>query len=489
MRSMRGRLLFGLLLGLIILLAVSGTFFYLYMRTVLERQFEAALAAKADALCSLVKWQSNGELELELSQDRSSHRGLHGSFEYFQFWREDGTVVARSPALGKNNLPYSGADNSRFEPIVLPNGNPGKVLIRRFVPRDEDEDRADGRNARAQTAASADRSITLAVAQDRVELDRIMAVLFSGSLLLAAFLAVGTILVVGVSVRQGLKPLERVAREADRIDERSLHVRFSAEDLPAELQPICRRLNDSLERLEKAFQRERRFTADVAHELRTPIAELRTLAEVALKWENDPENSAAFFRDTRDIARQMEGIVSALLSLVRCQSQSVPILREPVDAGKLIEEAWQACATRAAERKLTASFDLPASLVLETERTLLHSILVNLFTNAVNYSPLGGTITCLARHDHLGIRIGISNETDALDLEDLPHLFEPFWRKDPARTDGSHCGLGLTLVDAYAKILGGKVAAQMPGEKSIRLTLDLPLKNPPDSIRGGQTHD
>jgi two-component system sensor histidine kinase QseC len=94
-------------------------------------------------------------------------------------------------------------------------------------------------------------------------------------------MVVGTAVIVALTVRRGLRPLGRVAEEAATIDA-----------MPGALKPICLRLNDSLERLEAAFARERRFTADVAHELRTPIAELRCLADVALKWQGEPESGS-----------------------------------------------------------------------------------------------------------------------------------------------------------------------------------------------------
>ena len=170
----------------------------------------------------------------------------------------------------------------------------------------------------------------VAVAHDTGELDRFLAILLWSSILITAVASAGTVAVVQVVVWRGLRPLQDVAARAAQIDEQSLHIRFPLDGLPAELQPICLRLNASLQKLQQAFQRERRFTADAAHELRTPIAELRALANVALRG-GDSGTSAVYFEDARDIAVQMERIVSNLLALARCHAGAMQIVREPVD--------------------------------------------------------------------------------------------------------------------------------------------------------------
>ena len=303
----------------------------------------------------------------------------------------------RSPALGINDLPRTmAADTPVFANIELPQGRPGKAILFRFAPVAEDEDLAEGAASRKTNGTTSGKRVIVSVAQDRSELKQIMAVLFSALLGIAAFMAIGTVAVVGFVVRRGLSPLHGVASQAARIDAQTLGFRFSLAGLPGELQPICLRLNESLERLQEAFQRERRFTADVAHELRTPIAELRALAEVALKWDGDRETSLGYFKDARDIARQMEATVATLLSLARCQSGTMTVVRESVNLGEVIRKAWDGHQQEAAQRHLDVTFDLPERLLLDTDRTMLHAIMSNLFANAAQYTRIGGTVACKA---------------------------------------------------------------------------------------------
>ena len=473
--SIRRKLIVGLLLGLMALLLTSGTILYSCMNTVLKGQFDIALTAEAHVICGLVKLQRDGEIEIDNPQGPTSQLGAAANAQYFQVWREDGTVLLRSPALGKEDLPHAAAaDAPVFADFELPQGRPGRVVLLRFLPVAEDEDVPGDTAAHKPSAQLADNRVIVAVAQDRSELKGIMTVLFSALLGIAAFMAIGIVAVVSAVVRRGLSPLQRVAAEAARIDPQALDFRFSLAGLPDELQPICLRLNDSLERLQKAFARERRFTADVAHELRTPIAELRSLADVALKWDGDRETSLGYFKDAQDVARQMERIVTTLLSLARCQSGTMTVVRESVNLGDLIRDAWDGHRQAAAERHLAVTFDQPSKLVVETDRTMLQSIMSNLLANAAEYARIGGTVACRAVANGSGLKFTVTNDADCLSPDDLPHMLEAFWRKDAARSDGSHCGLGLTLVAAYAAALGGKIEVSLPKHDSICVALDLP---------------
>lgn len=312
------------------------------------------------------------------------------------------------------------------------------------------------------------------VAQDRSELERTLRILYSSLVGVAVLLAAATLAIVTCAVRLGLSPLEQLAQQAAAIAPESLGVRFPTAGLPDELKPICRRLNESLDRLQAAFQRERRFTADVAHELRTPITELRTLADVALKWQGDLETSASYFRDVQEIAGQMEKTVSTLLALARCQSGALAIAPENLVLGEVVQDAWNSQREQAASRNLAVRFDIPASLVLETDRTLLLAMVANLLANAIEYTPRGGSMECRAELSGSETKLVVSNDADSLCPEDIPSLFEPFWRKDPARTDSSHSGLGLALVAAYADVLGGRVDAQLERDGKLGILLALP---------------
>jgi signal transduction histidine kinase len=281
-------------------------------------------------------------------------------------------------------------------------------------------------------------------------------------------------------LRRGLAPLDTMAAEAQSIDERSLDRRFANGALPAELEPIRTRLNDLLERLERSFDRERRFNAAVAHELRTPIAELRALSEIALRWPEsaDAEKNMA---DVSAVAQEMQSVVDALLTLRRVESGAESIELEPVRVDEIVRATIGAYDKAAAARNQTLKVKLAAGMTIDSHPHMLRSIISNLVSNAIEYAPEGSTIEIACRVESDRFTLSTRNPAPDLTPEDVQHLFEPFWRKDAVRTTGSHAGLGLTLTDSLAKALGCTLSARLDsgGKLSIEIA-GAPLHRDPE---------
>lgn len=477
--SIRGRLLTGLLLSLIGLYVAAGLTMFVSARALLQRQFDATLAAKAEALASLIRLTPGGRVTIEPLETLPAWNGASGS-DLYEVWAEDGSALLRSPALEKNDLPRGQiAEAPRFAGAVLPGGASGRAVTFRLTPASDDEDEHDTATAAKDRQPSSTKTVVVAIAQDSRELDRFLSILLRASVLITVVASVGTVAVVHVVVRRGLRPLQDVAARAAQIDVQSLHIRFPIDGLPAELQPICLRLNASLEKLQQAFQRERRFTADAAHELRTPIAELRALADVALHGSalrgSASGPAAEYFQDARDIAVQMERIVSTLLALARCHAGTMNIVREPVDVSAVLMDGWRLNQSTAGARRVDARFEIPPRATVITDRTMLQSVLGNLLGNAAEYGTPGGTVVCKAEVEGEKLRVRVVNPSEGLEPDDIGHFFEPFWRKDASRTDGSHSGLGLTLVRAYAELLGGSVTAALTDGGSLCMAVELPV--------------
>jgi signal transduction histidine kinase len=304
------------------------------------------------------------------------------------------------------------------------------------------------------------------VARPRRVLDQALEAVLSALIAVGALLVLGVSLLVWRSVGRGLVPLERLADQTARIDVHSLQGRFPTQGLPAELVPICTRLNDLLDRLSASFDRERRFSADVAHELRTPLAELRNIAEVAMQFPGgrDP------LPDVLGAALQMERLVSALLALSRAEAGRQPVALQPIDLGRLAEETWAPFAPRAAERHLRVT-SRASRTVVETDVVLIAAIFGNLFANAVDYTPAGGALEwALSGAGELSV----VNDNASLAAADLPHVFERFWRKDAARTDGQHGGLGLSLAQSFARLLGATLTLELGERNRVHARLVIP---------------
>ena len=434
MNSIRVRLLSSICLCLLMVFAVSGLLLYFYLRHVLESNFDAALFERADVFARTTEQQENGALEFEFLESNLAEYWPHPKAEYYEVWRQNGDVVGRSPSLAGRDLLVSIPPNSlslfgklwrspSFQNTDLPDGRRGRVVMLSFVAH------------AAEGAPQPVEQLTMALASSRTDLDKALSRVLKGLFLAGLALVAGAFPAVWWSVRRDLFSLQLLAEQANTIDADNLSFRFPTHSLPGELMPICRRLNSLLERLEAAFNRERRFTADAAHELRTPIAELRTLAEVGIR---DTSQSARdmreYFEDALDIARHLENLVTTLLALTRCEAGLQPVDMQAVDAASIIRDLWSDYARQAESLGLSASADLPDSAPITTDAGLLKAMLANLLSNAVSYTPQGGRIHLAVLSDKESMALTIENTSRDLRPDDLSHLFEPFWRKQQERT-------------------------------------------------------
>jgi len=371
-KSIRRQLILTLVVCLAVLFAGASAALYVYARGALLGQFDGALGVKVRSFAGMAEVDvKDGEtlFELEFADYALPEFQPSPDAEYFQVWRRDGTVLARSASLDGRDLRRVAAGHDgtlRLENVDLPDGRHGRAAALRFTPALEPGREIPGFDARAP-----ENSLCMLLARSREDLDHALTTLLAGFAVMGGVLALGLVLTVRWSVGRGLRPLEGIAGEAAAIESTSLSHRFPEESLPVELIPITRRLNELLGRIEAAFERERRFSADVAHELRTPLAELRTLAEVALRAKPAPGSGGlarTYFRDVLDIARQMESVVAALLSLVRCEAERQEATLEPVDLPALVRKAADPFREEAQERNVSLELELPGSATARSDR-------------------------------------------------------------------------------------------------------------------------
>ena len=460
-----------MLVAFTLLLGGGGAASYFAIRDSLYDQFDASLRVKA--LIVITDTQvAGGRIRVYFTDRFLREFDDALATEFFQVFDEAGRPVENSDSLPQGGmLPFRAGtlEEPDYWNLELPNGEPGRAVGIRFQPtaqRRRGENRPEAPDVEAVVVVAASRR---AMDQTLAQLRHVLTASGLGALLL-------TILIVPWALRRGLRPLDQLAVDAARIDAASLAQRFDIAPLPRELQSIGGRLNDLLSRLEASFERERRFSADIAHELRTPLAELRTQAEVALKWPD--ERSPATDQAVLEIALQMERLVSRLLALGRAEQARVPVEQNRVLLRPLLDTIVAAVAPLAAARAIRLVLDVPDAAEVTTDAVMLRSILTNLLENAVHYAPRGSTVQVRCEAASAHVRCFVSNEAPDLAAEDLPRMFERFWRKDPARSSGgAHSGLGLALSRSFARLMGGEVTAALDADRRITLRLELPRSN------------
>ena len=465
MNSLRRQLTRALLLTLSALLGAALVTIYLVVWRELVATFDVALQAKAGAVSALVEHR-DGRTEFDFSADFLRGYGAAKPRNYFELWDAAGARLMRSPSLRDADLarPAGGPAAPRpvFWNVTAPNGRPARAVGCWFTPETPGEPRP-GTHVPP---------VLLVVAADRDDLDETLGGLLAAVAGCGVLLFAAVWFVVPRVLRRGLVPLERLGADVARLDADTLSAPLPVADLPAELRPVGDRLNELLARLASSFERERRFSADLAHELRTPLAELRSLAECALKW---PEaRDPALDREVLEIAVQMETLVSRMLALARGEHGQLAATLTPVDVAGLVAGTWRAFAARAEGRALQVEFAVvPATL--PADEVLLRGLLRNLFDNAVSYAPPGSCLRVMGgpAADGRGYALRVGNPAGDLAPADVARLFERFWRKEPARGGGGeHLGLGLNLAQMFAAAMGWRLSAALDTEGWLVFTLE-----------------
>jgi len=485
-KTIRQRLTRRLFWSIVTILACLGVGVYMNARRALLSEFDWRLQTKAATIAALVQYKDgiitveNPERYILELDKRALEYDKHAAMDYFQI-RLRGQTVIRSETLGDSDLPEIFWEKKRWlgwapsiRNLTLPNGRPGRVIkfSDSYFPPDN----------KGVLAAKVGEGISITYASDLRGL-REEELIFPAVLLAlyGAFLLWWLAWAFSRQLKKELQPLEKLADQAESITADSLSLseaRFPVDGLPGELTQISERLNDLLERLnvsfdqlERSIARERQFSADLAHELRTPIAELRGFAELALKLPH--ARTEANDREVFAIALQMENLVNVLLAMHRGERGGIVVASEPVAIAELLAGAWKPFARKADGKRLDYSCTIPADAVIRTDAALLRSILTNLLDNAVEYTPAGGIVrvewTADAEARVKDARAGgrfelrIANTVANLDADDVTKLFDRFWRKDPARSGNEHSGLGLSLARAYARVLGFEIDAELEG--------------------------
>ena len=282
-------------------------------------------------------------------------------------------------------------------------------------------------------------------------------------------------------VRENLKPLKKLSAQIESTPVTggaSNH--FKLKGAPAELDPVLERLNTLMDRVEGAFERERQFTANAAHELRNPLAGMRSQIELSLGTHRSTDEYRDTLLSIHDIEQGMERVVENLLILARLESGEQEIKQEIVPLTEVLRRGWRKVFDLAEQKNLQVTWDIqPHMPALKTARNLVSIIVRNLLDNAVDYSPQNGAIKISAHYDRLtqSATIRVINQNTNVTTEECEHMFELFWRKNQHDITNRHAGLGLGLCRRIVIILHGELKARLiEGETQIEITCTFPCQ-------------
>jgi len=291
---------------------------------------------------------------------------------------------------------------------------------------------------------------------------------------LALLLAVGT--AGAVLTRRAFGAIDNVVNRARRIGDANLSERLPHPGTDDEVGRLVDTLNEMLGRLAKAFEAQRRFTADASHELRSPLSRLRTELELALRRPRDLPNHVETARSCLEEVERMTLLVEELLALARLDAGQERGPVETVSLSRLAEEVVHRLQATARERQVEIVLDPSPPVSASVGRSPASLVLANLLDNAVKFSSPGGRVTMrLAAEDEQAI-VSVTDTGPGINPDELPFLFARFYRGSAARAaDTPGVGLGLALSQAIVQANGGRIEAMNGPGGGARFVVHLPL--------------
>lgn len=277
---------------------------------------------------------------------------------------------------------------------------------------------------------------------------------------------------------RAIRPIQTISKTATRIAEGNLKDRIDITDTDSELGQLSKVLNNTFDRLHDAFERQRQFTADASHELRTPITILLSETQRVLKRDRTPEEYREALQTCNHTAQRMRHLVEALLMLARQETtQGLNGHAETCDLAAVLEDTRIHLAPLAADRGIKLQADLHAA-PCQGDPGALSVLATNLVNNAIqHHQGASGTVRLSSGLRSTGEPyFAIQDDGPGIPTEHLPHIFERFYRADKARTSAAgHTGLGLAIAKAIVDNHGGEISVQStPGQGS---TFEVTLKS------------
>ncbi|TLX46338.1 two-component sensor histidine kinase [Pseudoalteromonas phenolica] len=440
--------------------------------TWISEQFDRAMINKVGLLETLVEEDEEG-LEFDFAGEFMPEFEGKENPEYFQLWYKE-KVFERSDTLEFfeiKDLPRLNVklDGLIIQDTVLPDGRDGRMLYTKFLPQ-IDSDLRETLGVSREEFAKNQKTMEFAYALSREELDYVLwfvDIIFIVTSILAVF-AVRKI--VTIVVINSLKPIDDFNNQLSKVSLNSDNLAVSVKNLPQELVPIANGVNQFIKENHSLYMREQRITSDIAHELKTPIAELLSLSEVALKFPHEKQITDHLANDVYEISSRLKHIVNSIM-LLQKSSSSRDLPKSEVDITELLSDIISRENLSRREVKIQHQVN---PVIVETNRFALDTVLSNLINNAFFYSPNDTAIEVLiSKSSDEKAVIEISNiSNQECQQADLQSFFDPLWQKDESRTSTERFGLGLAIVKSYCNKLGASVSVTLV-DRTITFTVSL----------------
>jgi heavy metal sensor kinase len=453
--SIRWRLTVWYVMALSVILLISGSLLSALMSRQLHQRIDRELAEEAKELSEEMRSLSSVD---EIKTRFNQHFAEHGGFS-FQVTDIKGKVICGSPWLRPHQLLNPGmlsdnrADSVHDIPIssfgthrvyIRPIQGPGQpLLIVVLVP----------------------------YAQIQKEFQEFLQILLaSGAAALATACLCGLVV-----ARHALQPIEKITSLAERISTENLGISIAIDNPADELGRLSTTLNKTFDRLNKSVGQIKRFTADAAHELRTPLAVLRTKLEVALRTSEDVEEIRDACRIATEQAEKLTVLIDQLLALSRQDAGIGVSTADDVYIRPILQDVIDNLGVSAAEKHINILADDIPDCVVRGDDISISRVFFNLVDNAIKFTPGGGTVKVWGHHDDGKLRVIIEDNGIGIAAVHLPHIFDRFYRVGSSQNgqfEGT--GLGLAICRSIVECHHGHISVSSTPGEGTAFTVELP---------------
>ncbi|MEP7270795.1 MAG: ATP-binding protein [Acidobacteriota bacterium] len=450
------------------ILAAVLLFFGIASYTILSRSLLAIIDNSLESQASAIERRMNSAMvEASTSEDHSTGNDqLTISPHLTQIITNGGVIADEMVVKPAYRLPVKVDElaqvpwgQTKWDVIYLETGEPFRVAIRRA--RDADGDTYFIRLGESLEPLSKLRGRILLV----------LSIAIPAALLLGSY---GGLLL----ANQALMPVDRITRAARRIGAGDLSERVPIPPVMDEIGRLATTFNHMIARLEAAFERQRQFTSDASHELRTPLAVIRGDIEITLRRERSPEEYQRALTSSLEEIIRLSRLVEDLLTLARADAGRTQLRCEEISLDQLCQKMIDYISPLSAQRDQTLTYVAPAEdVVISGDLQRLKQLLLNLLDNAIKYTEPDGTITLsLAKQKDQAV-MTVKDTGRGIPAEDIPHIFERFFRRSRTTSDKSAAGfgLGLSIVKWIVDSHGGTIEAQAELGKGTTFTVRFPL--------------
>ncbi len=446
------------------ILVLFCTGFYLSLRQQIYREIDRELLAIAEALASPTLEPFRDATPSVFDKALNDFIGPKGTGKFVQILDGAGAVKASSKNLKEVSYPVFRTD--------LYAASHGKVVYAMRGNSPDNSFRSVALPVFSHGRLSQVIQVGISLRNEIEDLERILVVMLVSIPLSLLLLGAGGWFLAG----RALKPVKSITLSARKITAENLALRLAVTNPRDEIGQLAETFNSTLARLEESFARTKRFSVDVSHELRTPLTVLRGNTEIGLMCAKEPEEFRSILQSNLDEIHRMSDIIENLLELTRADEGKLSLVMEEVDLSVILRELIAQTKPHAEDKEIILSWIGIGGLCVWGDRKRLRQLFGTLLDNAIRYTPSGGNVHVTLEESAGRAEISVRDSGVGIAPEDLPRIFDRFYRVDEARNRAhGGIGLGLSLAKSFAEAHGGNIMVEsVLGEGSL-FVVYLPL--------------